>query len=90
MGASKPWPEAMKTITGSENMSADSIMRYFAPLLEWLKEQNRGYSVEWTDSCPRGSFEDNHTSGTAGVYGSTLTTALLTIVAMSVSIFRFM
>ena len=40
MGKSKPWPEAMEAITGQREMSADAIMRYFAPLMDWLQEQN--------------------------------------------------
>ena len=27
----------------------------FAPLLEWLRQQNEGHPVGWTDECPPGS-----------------------------------
>lgn len=52
MGQSKPWPEAMKAITKQSKMDVSAILEYFAPLIEWLKEQNKGQRSGWTDSCP--------------------------------------
>ncbi|XP_038634663.1 angiotensin-converting enzyme [Scyliorhinus canicula] len=40
LGSSKPWPEAMKLITGNSTMSADSLMKYFQPLTNWLIAEN--------------------------------------------------
>uniref|UniRef100_A0A5F8GM13 Angiotensin-converting enzyme n=1 Tax=Monodelphis domestica TaxID=13616 RepID=A0A5F8GM13_MONDO len=40
LGFSKPWPEAMKMITGQYNMSAKPLMEYFKPLLDWLIAEN--------------------------------------------------
>uniref|UniRef100_A0A8C5KSE9 Angiotensin-converting enzyme n=1 Tax=Jaculus jaculus TaxID=51337 RepID=A0A8C5KSE9_JACJA len=40
LGFSKPWPEAMKLITGQPNMSASAIMSYFKPLMNWLLTEN--------------------------------------------------
>ena len=40
MGLSKPWPEALKAMTGEEKMDASAIIDYFAPLKAWLDEQN--------------------------------------------------
>ncbi|HEV2834089.1 MAG TPA: M2 family metallopeptidase [Pyrinomonadaceae bacterium] len=40
MGTSKPWPEALKAMTGEEKMDATAIIDYFAPLKQWLDEQN--------------------------------------------------
>ena len=40
MGQSRPWPEALKTLTGEEKMDATAIIDYFAPLKKWLDEQN--------------------------------------------------
>lgn len=42
MGASKPWQEAYKVLTGNEQMDATAVLDYFAPLQEWLKEKNQG------------------------------------------------
>ncbi|WP_189376221.1 M2 family metallopeptidase [Thalassotalea profundi] len=42
MGASQPWQEAYKVLTGSEQMDATAILDYFAPLHAWLKEKNQG------------------------------------------------
>ena len=47
MGVSKPWPDAMKSLTGSPQMDATAILDYFAPLQKWLDEQNKGVPVGW-------------------------------------------
>ena len=47
MGASKPWPDALETFTGSREMSGKALAQYFAPLKEWLDEQNRGRLSGW-------------------------------------------
>lgn len=40
LGKSKPWPEALKAVTGEDKMDATAILDYFAPLKKWLDEQN--------------------------------------------------
>lgn len=40
MGQSRPWPEALKVVTGSPEMDASAVLDYFAPLQVWLNEQN--------------------------------------------------
>jgi peptidyl-dipeptidase A len=47
MGMSKPWPEALKAFTGSEQMSGRAMLAYFAPLQSWLKQQNKGKQCGW-------------------------------------------
>ncbi|HRC55682.1 MAG TPA: M2 family metallopeptidase [Kofleriaceae bacterium] len=47
MGASRPWPEALKAMTGESQMDASAILDYFAPLSAWLAEQNKGQSCSW-------------------------------------------
>ncbi len=47
MGMSKPWPEALKAFTGSDQMSGKSMLAYFAPLHTWLKQQNKGQKCGW-------------------------------------------
>ncbi|TQK08116.1 M2 family metallopeptidase [Herbaspirillum sp. SJZ107] len=49
MGTSKPWPEALKAVTGEERMDATAMLDYFAPLKAWLDAQNRQLAV--TDSA---------------------------------------
>ena len=41
MGTSRPWPEALKAMTGEDKMDATAIIDYFAPLKTWLDEQNK-------------------------------------------------
>lgn len=40
LGMSKPWPEALKALTGETRIDAGALMEYFAPLKKWLDEQN--------------------------------------------------
>jgi len=40
MGLSRPWPEALKKLTGEDHMDAGAMMEYFAPLKRWLDQQN--------------------------------------------------
>ncbi|WP_374405368.1 M2 family metallopeptidase [Pelagerythrobacter sp.] len=47
MGASKPWPEALEAFTGTREMSAKPMLEYFAPLKDWLDEQNEGKPTGW-------------------------------------------
>jgi peptidyl-dipeptidase A len=47
MGLSRPWPDALEVITGQRQMDATAIRDYFAPLENWLDEQNRGKPVGW-------------------------------------------
>ena len=46
MGQSRPWPEALKALTGEEKMDATAILDYFAPLKTWLDEQNKALAGE--------------------------------------------
>ena len=45
MGSSRPWPEALKALTGEDKMDATAILDYFAPLKQWLDQQNQGRKV---------------------------------------------
>jgi peptidyl-dipeptidase A len=47
MGASRPWPDALETLTGERQMDAAAMLDYFAPLKKWLDEQNAGHKVGW-------------------------------------------
>ena len=47
MGSSKPWPQALKTLTGSPKMDASALRDYFAPLEKWLKQKNKGKKCGW-------------------------------------------
>jgi peptidyl-dipeptidase A len=47
MGQSQPWPEALYALTGEKQMDANAMMEYFAPLKQWLDEQNKGKPVGW-------------------------------------------
>jgi peptidyl-dipeptidase A len=47
MGASRPWPDALETLTGERRMEAGAMLEYFAPLRAWLADQNRGRACGW-------------------------------------------
>ncbi len=48
LGQSKPWPEALKAMTGEDRIDASAMVEYFQPLLAWLREQNKGEKTGWT------------------------------------------
>ncbi len=47
MGQSKPWPDALEVLTGERQTDAGALLEYFAPLKQWLDEQNKGKKVGW-------------------------------------------
>ena len=40
LGESRPWQEALHSMTGEDRMDASAILDYFAPLKVWLDQQN--------------------------------------------------
>jgi peptidyl-dipeptidase A len=49
-GQSKPWQETLKAMTGTDRLDAGPMLEYFAPLYQWLKQQNAANNVKvgWT------------------------------------------
>ncbi len=47
LGQSKPWQEALRQMTGESRVDASALIEYFQPLLDWLREQNRGEKIGW-------------------------------------------
>jgi peptidyl-dipeptidase A len=47
LGAERPWPDALQTLTGERRMDASAMLEYFAPLQRWLDEQNQGQPIGW-------------------------------------------
>lgn len=45
MGASKPWPEALKAISGEDKIDGGALLDYFAPLKTWLDTQNAAFAA---------------------------------------------
>ncbi len=46
-GSSRPWQETFAELTGKQEMDASAILDYFAPLQEYLDEQNKGRLCGW-------------------------------------------
>jgi peptidyl-dipeptidase A len=40
VGASQPWQETLKLMTGEDRVDASAMVEYFQPLLAWLKQEN--------------------------------------------------
>ena len=51
-GASQPWQASLKELTGGEKMDAGAVLEYFAPLQDWLKQQNEGQTCGWPAAAP--------------------------------------
>ena len=54
-GASQPWQATLKELTGGEKMDAGAVLEYFAPLQDWLKQQNAGQQCGWQAAAPKGA-----------------------------------
>jgi len=50
-GSSQPWQATLKELTGSEQIDGGAVLEYFAPLQEWLKQQNQGKDCGWQASA---------------------------------------
>ena len=40
LGSSLPWTDALEKLTGTRDMSAKPLSKFFEPLENWLKEAN--------------------------------------------------
>ena len=47
LGQSQPWQDTLEKLTGTREMDASAITEYFAPLIAWLEEQNKGQTCGW-------------------------------------------
>lgn len=47
LGQSQPWQDTLQKLTGTREMDASAITEYFAPLLAWLEQQNKGQTCGW-------------------------------------------
>ncbi|NXP77915.1 ACE2 enzyme, partial [Ramphastos sulfuratus] len=57
LGRSKPWTQALESITGEKYMNAAPLLHYFEPLYQWLQNANSARYVGWrTDWSP---YADN-------------------------------
>ena len=61
LGSSKPWQDALEALSGTRQMSADALLEYFQPLMDWLKEENQknGVTIGWQEECPERFVPDN-------------------------------
>ncbi|TMS22592.1 Angiotensin-converting enzyme [Larimichthys crocea] len=48
-GSSKPWPDVLQEAIGTRKLDANSLMKYFEPIIEWLKKQNVNETLGWPD-----------------------------------------
>lgn len=51
-GASQPWQATLKEVTGSDRLDAGPMLEYFAPMAEWLQQQNQGRMCGWEAPKP--------------------------------------
>jgi peptidyl-dipeptidase A len=55
LGASRPWQEALKELSGDAaetEMDPSAILEYFEPLMAWLTKENAGRECGWPQSAP--------------------------------------
>jgi len=47
MGSSKPWPDALEAFVGTRDIDGTAVIEYFAPLQDWLEDQNAERQCGW-------------------------------------------
>jgi len=47
LGQSEPWQDALESIIGTRELSGTAMLNYYAPLKDWLDEQNQGRNCGW-------------------------------------------
>jgi peptidyl-dipeptidase A len=47
LGQSRPWPDALEAIGAGRKADAGPMLEYFAPLREWLADQNKRQQCGW-------------------------------------------
>ncbi len=47
LGASKPWPVALASVSGETSIDPGALLEYYAPLQAYLKEQNKNQTCGW-------------------------------------------
>ena len=65
LGRSRPWPQAMKMLTGQREVSSTAIKTYFKPLQNWLvryRYENK-YPLGWKDPQPAPEEENETDDG---------------------------
>lgn len=48
-GASRPWQDTLRRFAGTDRVDASAMLEYFAPLREWLAQENAGRSCGWSE-----------------------------------------
>jgi peptidyl-dipeptidase A len=48
LGASRPWSDALEAVGAGRKADAAPMLEYFAPLRQWLAEQNKGRACGWS------------------------------------------
>ena len=88
LGASRPWKEAMRVMTGQPEMSTQALREYFRPLENWLRRENKkaGMSGDWgrtdVDRMCRQARNGRERSAN-GSKAVEVTTAVLTLLLMA-------
>uniref|UniRef100_A0A669CQ29 Angiotensin-converting enzyme n=1 Tax=Oreochromis niloticus TaxID=8128 RepID=A0A669CQ29_ORENI len=62
-GSSESWPVVLQDAIGTDKLNASSLMKYFEPIIDWLKKQNVNETLGWPDfnwvpPMPEGYPED--------------------------------
>ncbi|MAR95557.1 MAG: peptidyl-dipeptidase [Gammaproteobacteria bacterium] len=47
LGESQPWQDTFENLTGTRKLSGKSILSYYAPLKDWLDNQNKDRTCGW-------------------------------------------
>jgi peptidyl-dipeptidase A len=89
LGASKPWPQALELISGSPHMDASAILEYFAPLHEWLQQQNKGSQCGWPDATGLIPDPEGHAPPFAFLYTALLVSVVVLVMIVAYRMYKY-
>ncbi|KAL8582095.1 hypothetical protein ACOMHN_004015 [Nucella lapillus] len=78
-GSSEVWTVPFQALTGQTNMSAQPLIKYFQPLMTYLKEANKDEVVGWSDGCPPPPVMDSSARHVSFTYLMLTLVALVTV-----------
>ncbi len=67
-GGTEDWRKVLKDATG-EDLSTRAMVEYFQPLMDWLKEQNKGRKIGWEETKVQKSAEEEREQRERGEKG---------------------
>ncbi|XP_029646875.2 angiotensin-converting enzyme [Octopus sinensis] len=81
LGSSKPWQDALEQLTGTRKLDAKSMLTYFKPLEDWLKNEMKNEDIDW--KCPKKSNDTSNSPKVLVHFFLLLLTVLASLITLN-------